>query len=337
MLIQAENVSKQYVIKKGSIFNRKIEYIKALNNFSLTVDNGEIIGLLGPNGAGKTTFIKILSTLLIPDSGSIWVNGYNINDEKNVRRSIGVVFPGERTLFWKLTIYENMIYFGTLYRLNEIYLKKRIKYLSKKLDIMDILDKRVELLSNGLRQRAVLMRALLSDPPILLLDEPTLGLDPVSAKSFRDHIRFLKSEGKGILLTTHYMYEADELSDRVIFINKGEKVEEGEPQKLKSTVQIDQKVIFIFKGDDTKFLNYLKGQDENLKAIKKIISMKIIKKSYGTQLECTTNNKEDLTNYIRKLSKKFNIEIKQIIYPETTLEDVFIIKTGRVINEEENI
>ncbi|HPO60600.1 MAG TPA: ABC transporter ATP-binding protein, partial [Exilispira sp.] len=199
--IEINNLVKRFVSKK--------EKIIALDDISFSIDEGKIFSLLGPNGAGKTTTIKVLATLLLPDSGQAKICGYDVvKNDLLVRKNLGTVLPGERTLFWKLTINENLTYFSDLYGLNPKYSRKRIEYLLNKFEINDRKDTYVEKLSTGLRQRVVLCRALLSDPKVILLDEPTLGLDPEASRNLRNIIREIKDEGKTILLTTHYMYEA---------------------------------------------------------------------------------------------------------------------------------
>lgn len=235
--LEVSDLRKDFVTKSGPLFNRRRETVNAVDGVSFAIPQGEIFSLLGPNGAGKTTVIKILATLLIPSSGSARVFGLDVvRDETEVRRRMTAVLPGERTLFWKLTVRENLRYFGSLYGLTRAYTDARIDELISFFGVKDKMNTLVEKLSTGQRQKVVLSRALLPDPSLILLDEPTLGLDPNAARQLRQLIRGIRDQGKTVLLTTHYMYEADELSDRVAIINKGKIACLDTPQALKRSL-----------------------------------------------------------------------------------------------------
>ncbi|MEM2571389.1 MAG: ABC transporter ATP-binding protein, partial [Thermoproteota archaeon] len=224
----------------GFLFRKKNkETIIALDDVSLSIKRGELFGLLGPNGAGKTTLVKILSTLILPDAGTALVNGYDVLKEPGkVRASIGVVSSGERSLYWKLTARENLEYFARLYKVPDQVAKRRIRELLNLMGLEDRADELVEKYSSGMRQKLAIARAMLHDPEVLLLDEPTLGLDPSFSKSIRSFIReeLNKKQGKTILLTTHYMEEADKMCDRVAFITKGRIVAVDTPERLKNMI-----------------------------------------------------------------------------------------------------
>lgn len=210
-IIQVDNLKKSFITKKGSLFRRKKELATAVNGISFAIEKGQIFSLLGPNGAGKTTTIKILATLLIPTYGTARVKGFDVvKDDFSVRKVMTAVLPGERTLFWKLTVKENLFYFGSLYGLTRKNVKGKIDGLLQFFGIEDKRDSLVEKLSTGERQKVVLSRALLPNPEVILLDEPTLGLDPVAAIALRKLIKQIADRGTTILLTTHYMYEADD-------------------------------------------------------------------------------------------------------------------------------
>jgi ABC-2 type transport system ATP-binding protein len=211
----------------------------ALNQVNIKVHAGELFGLLGPNGSGKTTLIKCLSTILIPDEGTAIVNGFDISKETTkVRASLGMVVGGERTLYWKLTARDNLMYFASLYKMQRKLAQERTRELLETFQLSDRADERLEDYSTGMRQKVAIARALLHDPPVLLLDEPTLGLDPSFSRQIRNQIKELSEKrGKTVLLTTHYMDEADQLCDRVAFINNGNIVAVDTPNKLKSMVK----------------------------------------------------------------------------------------------------
>ena len=219
--------------------NKENQVTIALNKISLKIRPGELFGLLGPNGSGKTTTIKCLSTILIPDEGTAIVNGFDIHKETyKVRASLGMVVGGERTLYWKLTARDNLRYFASLYKMPRKKAKERIEELLDIFRLSDRADERLEDYSTGMMQKVAIARALLHDPPILLLDEPTIGLDPNFSRQIRKQIKELSEKhGKTILLTTHYMDEADQLCDRVAFINNGNIVAIDTPSRLKSMVK----------------------------------------------------------------------------------------------------
>jgi len=237
-VLEVKDLKRVYI---GTLGMTKKKSIEALKGVSFNVNNGEIFGLLGPNGAGKTTTIKILTTLLAPTSGEAKVLGYNcFGEEKYIIGSINFIFGGERGLYWRLSAIENLKYFGDLYKIPSIILNNKIKELITLVGLEGRENEKVEGYSKGMKQRLQIARGLINDPKILFLDEPTLGLDPVGAKDLRNIIMQLKNEGKTILLTTHYMYEADELCDRVAIINDGHILALGTPIELKKQYLNDE-------------------------------------------------------------------------------------------------
>lgn len=229
--IEVNDLKRSY---EGTIGMTKKKTVDALKGISFAVQEGEIFGLLGPNGAGKTTTIKILTTLLAPTAGEAKVLGYNcFGQEKYIRDKINFIFGGERGLYWRLSAYENLQYFGDIYKVPGKVLKERIPQLIKLVGLEGREHEKVENFSKGMKQRLQIARGLINDPRILFLDEPTIGLDPIGAKDLRDIIIQLKQKGKTILLTTHYMYEADELCDRIALINDGEIIDIGTSKSLK--------------------------------------------------------------------------------------------------------
>jgi ABC-2 type transport system ATP-binding protein len=210
----------------------------AVNGVDLQIQRGEIFGLLGPNGAGKSTTIRMLCTLLEPTSGTARVNGFDIVKQANdVRRSLGTLLAGERSIYWKLSGRENLEYFAALYHIPQSIAKKRVEELIERMELTDRANELVEKYSTGMRQRVAIAKALLARPPILLLDEPTLGLDPQAARRLRELIAELKQEGHTILLTTHYMEEADQLSDRIGIIDSGKVIALDTPEGLKHRIE----------------------------------------------------------------------------------------------------
>jgi ABC-2 type transport system ATP-binding protein len=212
--------------------------VTALKTLDLQVGQGEFFSLLGPNGAGKTTTVRILCTLLLPDAGVVKVAGFDVvNDARAVRRSIGVSIRGERSVYWKLTGRQNLEYFASLYGLQGSAAQSAVATIAETVDLTGRLDDYVETYSMGMKQRLAIGVSLVHSPGVLLLDEPTIGLDPNGARSLRALLKTLvKEHGVTVLYTTHYMQEAEELSDRLAIINNGEKVIEGPPSQVRETL-----------------------------------------------------------------------------------------------------
>ena len=242
--IEFEGVSRTFWARPGVFRRRSIE-VRALTDVSFSVEPGELFGLLGPNGAGKTTSIKILTTLLLPTSGRARVLGFDpASEPQRVRPQIGYVFGGDRGLYDRLSARDNLSYFADVYRVPAREKQRRIDELLDVVGLRGRERERVETFSRGMKQRLHIARGLLHDPPVLFLDEPTIGLDPVGARELRETVAGLQSAGKTILLTTHYMYEADELCGRVAVITDGRIVAEGTPASLKRGIA-DRTVIEI--------------------------------------------------------------------------------------------
>ena len=213
------------------------DWFTAVDGVDLRIERGEVFGLLGPNGAGKSTTIRMLCTLLEPTSGTAYVNGFDIIKQSNqVRQNLGTVLAGERSIYWKLTARENLEYFAALYHLPPEVAHRRVDELLDRMELNARANELVEKFSTGMKQRVAIARALLARPPILLLDEPTLGLDPQAARRVRELVTELKAEGHTILLTTHYMEEADQLSDRIGIIDQGKVIALDTPANLKQRI-----------------------------------------------------------------------------------------------------
>jgi ABC-2 type transport system ATP-binding protein len=206
--------------------------IIALNNLSLEIGWGELFGILGPNGAGKSTAVNILNTLLEPTDGSATIDGHDVVfDPEGVREVIGVC-PQEPAFYPHLTGEENIILMGDMHLVPKDVLKERVKTMVEKIDMQDHINRRAKDYSGGMIRRVSMLMALISDPKIALLDEPTVAMDPKSRRAVWDFIRELKEQGKAIILTTHYMEEAQELCDRVAIIDEGKLIELGAPADL---------------------------------------------------------------------------------------------------------
>src|SRR3954464_2662112 len=233
-VVEAHELRRTYRTSTGTFRRRRLD-VEAVRGVSFEVGEGELFGLLGPNGAGKTTTIKMLITLLIPTSGFARVLGRDVVKEpREVRRRIGYVFGGERGVYERLSGLDNLRYFAELYGVPGREQRPRIDHLLDLVGLKGREDERVEGYSRGMKQRLHVARGLLHDPPVVFLDEPTIGVDPVGARELRATIAGLTQAGKTVLLTTHYMFEADELCDRIAVINRGEIVAERTPESLKA-------------------------------------------------------------------------------------------------------
>jgi len=235
----------------GRVFTpRKRDPVTALDRVSLTIPIGEVHGLLGPNGAGKTTLVKILSTVLLPTSGSARVLGHDVVGEAAaVRPLIGIVFGGERGLYWRLTGRQNLEYWGALYKLSRAEIRVRSEQLIERVGLIERADERVETYSRGMKQRLHLARGLIGDAKVLFLDEPTTGMDPLAAREFRALIAELRGEGRTILLATHDMAEAEALCDRVTLIDRGAILATESPRTLGRVISRFQRIDVEGAGD----------------------------------------------------------------------------------------
>ncbi|HUR69391.1 MAG TPA: ABC transporter ATP-binding protein [Candidatus Thermoplasmatota archaeon] len=286
----------------------------ALVGVDLEVRRGELFGLLGPNGAGKTTLVKILSTLLLPTEGEATIAGLDVRkDATAVRKRVGVVLGGDRALYWRLTGRENLWYFSQLYDMPSDHARKRIDEVLQQVDLLDRADDRVENYSKGMKQRLHIARGLLTDPDILLLDEPTIGLDPHAARSLRALVRKLVDElGRTVVLTTHYLYEADELSDRVGILHQGKLIALGTPAQLKATHASDKSVVVR-----------VRGSVEGLGPGKTDPSTRITTYRAPGELDPAR---------VPQLVAKSGAELVGLAVEEPSLEDVFVALTGEGIS-----
>jgi ABC-2 type transport system ATP-binding protein len=299
------------------IFSSGSHQVVAVDSLSLTIEEGEIYGFLGPNGAGKTTTIKMLATLLEPTTGSAKVNGYDIiKQPSKVRESIGIVFqePSSDEL---LTGYENLKLSALMYNVNPSEMEKRISSVLELVELTERKDDLVKTYSGGMRRRLEIAKALLHRPKILFLDEPTLGLDPRGRETIWRYIQRLRNEYQmTILLTTHYMEEADAFADRVCIIDHGRAVAIDTPEKLKRRVGGD---IITIVADSPRV-----DRIKNLKWIKKI------ERKNGKLFVTVDNAAARIQTLLNKVGKVECVEVRR-----PTLDDVFIKFTGRRLEEEQ--
>lgn len=240
--IEAKSLQKVFTTRKG-FWRQQRKNTIAVEDVSFQVEKGELFGVLGPNGAGKTTTVKMLTTILLPSQGSGTILGFDlVKHTKEIRKLIGFTFGGARGLYTRLTARDNLRYFAELYALEPKYAKKRISEMLDLVGLASRADDRVETFSSGMQQRLHLARALLHEPEILFLDEPTVGIDPIGARELRQTVKTLQQQGKTILLTTHYMAEAEELCDRIAIVNHGKVVAMDTPASLRKRISPDSVV-----------------------------------------------------------------------------------------------
>jgi ABC-2 type transport system ATP-binding protein len=304
-IIEVKDLSRFYKLKEGTKC--------AIDNISFEVEEGEVFGLLGPNGAGKTTTIKILTTLLLPSAGEVKVLGYDVVSESHkIRDKINFVYGGERGVYGRLTAKEYMHYFCTLYK---IKIKEQSALITKLLNLVqlqDAVDQKIHTYSKGMTQRLHIARCLINNPKLLFLDEPTIGLDPIGAKLLRDLVKELSSKGITIILTTHYMQEADELCDRIAFIKGGKISLIGEPDHIKRScnhLNLFEATMSIYDVEKFKAQNPFNQ-----------LEVEIIKEPYYTlKFETAEENIDAITELLATFGDVLKVQKRDI-----SLEDAYI-------------
>lgn len=298
---------------------KKYGNLTAVDNLTLDINENEVFGLLGSNGAGKTTTIHMLATLLKPTSGTATVNGYDItNQPAKVRASIGIVFqaPSSDDM---LTGYENLHLHAMLYSVPRRTRKQRIEEVLELVGLTERKHDQVKTYSGGMRRRLEIARGLLHKPKVMFLDEPTLGLDPASRESMWKYVRRLVEEEKvTIILTTHYMEEADMLCDRIAIIDKGRIVALDTPAKLKAGL-----------GGDIIRIKTKKFMQQDIDKIRQFSFVHKLEQSDGFLVLSVDNAKRDLPVLLQ------NVEAESAEFTSPTLNDVFIQLTGRNIDKEQ--
>jgi ABC-2 type transport system ATP-binding protein len=303
------------------VYNNNI----VVDHLEISVDRGELVSILGPNGAGKTTLIKMLTTILKPDEGTALITGIDIlNDAKTVKTVISVV-PQEYVFYEELTAKENLIFFGIMHGFPKKELILEADKILEKLGLRDRDDK-TKNFSGGMKRRLNIAIALVMKPEILFLDEPTAGLDPQAKHNVWDYIKELKKDGKTIVLTTHDMYEAEILSDRVLIIDNGKIIVEGTPEKLKEEYSEKNILEVVFMQKEKAF--EFKQSTESLNFLKQV--------TIEGEKKVNIYFDGGIINFIKILQKEVIddvTELKSMNLRQTTLEDVFLHLTGRRLKQ----
>ena len=298
--------------------------VVALDLVDLKIDRGELFGLLGPNGAGKTTLLKILSTLLLPTSGKAYVAGFDVENEfHEVRRRINMVSGGEISGYGLLTVKENLWMFSQFYGIKTKVALERIDQLLELFNLEEKKNEKVRTLSTGQRQKMNVIRGFVTDPEIIFLDEPTLGLDVNASKVIRDYIVDWVSNGKNrtVLLTTHYMAEADQLCDRIAIIDNGKILACDTPDNLKRIVKTNT----TFALDVTMLEN--KDALGVIQGVDKFMFSDDAEKGF-TRLKFVLTDESAVSDIVSEIVKSGS-KILSLKKTEPTLEDVFIKMVGK--------
>jgi len=333
--IEMHNLTKtfksrdRYSEARSSIFGRRErEIVTAVDHLNLEIKRGELFGLLGPNGAGKTTLVKILCTLLPPDEGGALVNGFDVaRQPMDVRRSIGALFSvGERGAFWRLSGYKNLEFFSAIYNVPRI---KRHERIMEVLDLVGLKDKafdRYQRFSGGMKRKLALARVLLPDTPILLLDEPTVGLDVISSRTLREFIRndLSRKAGKTILYTTHYVEEASQICDRIGILDRGRLVACDTPDEIRVRVKKGEVVEIRVQSITDSQIETMKTMDGVIDLVSEMEDSVLDQQLLRLHLENI-----DLLPMVLDFLFKEKIRLIDLKREEPTLEDAFIELTGR--------
>jgi len=328
LAIHTQNLGRIYKIRGGKKTEPK--ELEALRDVDLEIPRGELFGLLGPNGAGKTTLIKILTTLLAPTSGRAWVTGFDVTkDSHKVRARINMVSGGEASGYGLLTVRENLWMFSQFYGIPSKEANRRIKQLMEVVGLGDRLNTKSSDLSTGLRQKMNIVRGFMTNPEVLFLDEPTLGLDVGASRDVRRFIRQWIDEDhfRTLLLTTHYMVEADELCDRVAIINEGRVLACDTPANLKRRLQQDA----IFKMEVSPLNGLNVDSFEGLPGVRKAIH---VPKDGTAELDLILEKDDALGGVVNMMTSN-DVHILNLHKREPTLEDVFVDLVGRSMEEVE--
>lgn len=298
--------SKEDMIKIDSL-TKYFSKIQALDNLSLSVKKGELLGIIGPNGAGKTTTIRIVCGILKPDNGTVFVGGHDVLKDPITTKSMIGYLPEEPNLYERFKARDLLRYFGELYGVPKEKLNRRVYELLELVGMEDRAEHKINTFSKGLRQRIGIARALIHDPEIIIFDEPTMGLDPATAISIRSFIEELKGE-KTIILCTHYMEEADALCDRVAILSGGKIRDMGTPDYLKAKIHGQTILQIKIKHADVDI-----GKISHFNSVEKV-DLK------GKNLAVSLNSKEDISDIVTLVGHN----VVSVNTKEPSLEDVFI-------------
>jgi ABC-2 type transport system ATP-binding protein len=328
-MLSITNLHKTYDYRERSgFFRSRVRQKEALKGIDLEVQAGEFFGLLGPNGAGKTTLLKCIATLLLPTSGELVVNGCDsVRDADGVRASLGCLLNGDRGLYVRLTGRENLAFFAAMYGVTGVEREQRVDELSDLLRLGDFIDRGVATYSLGQRMKLAFARALVNRPPLLVLDEPTNGLDVPSARELRAIVQELNQQGRTVLYSTHQMIEAEALCQRLAILDQGRIIALGTVEELKATLQQETVVQVTGLIPEMAYRQVL-GMEGVRNAV-------LSADSYGRGvLRIATKDPQHLLPALIQALYREGAKIEDINAVHATLEDVFVGLTGRMLEDE---
>jgi len=315
-IIRIDHLTKVFLSKAGTV--------RAVDDITLDVERGEIFGLLGPNGAGKSTLIRILTTLLLPSSGTAYVDRYEITKEPEKIRAIIGVCPQNSTLDVELTAYDNLEFYGKLVNVDDRILDDRIWQLLGMIDLADRAYSKVGTFSGGMKRKLEIVRAFIHHPLILFLDEPTIGLDPESRREVWQQISRLNAENTTIILTTHYMDEAEKLCNHIAFVDRGRLITLDTLENLKLSIPTGDLIEIGLDALDDRVLS-------EIRSIGQITSVDVI----DHKLLVSAKNGGGVLPSIIEIMTKYTVPIMSISIRPPSLEDVFIYLTGNKLAGDE--
>lgn len=321
--IRIFNMSKRFPRTSGYIDLlpfKKRKWVKAVQDVSLDIEEGELFGLLGPNGAGKTTLIKLLCCLVLPNSGTAQVFGHDIlKEEAAVKKIVGLVNAEERSFYWRITGRENLQFYASLYHLSQKQAKKRIDGLLNLVELADKADVRFHNYSTGMRQKLAIARGLLSEPQVLFVDEPTRSLDPISAQAVR---RFFKEKvvggGKTVILATHNLSEAEQLCDRLAIMDRGRIIAQGTVKELRSLFQ-------TYHGCELELRHFSQAILPRLQLIDGVQECRITNQYDGVcNLELKISDRAAVLPQLLEIMVNNGVEVCDCQLRELPLDEIFI-------------
>jgi len=318
-VLRCRNFITTYIVKNlEKSYNTK----KAIDGINFVVNKGEILGLLGPNGAGKSTIINILATILSPNKGEITILDHDFKKDINlIKQEIGIV-PQDLAIYEEISAEKNVRFFASLYNLKGEQLNNQVKEALELVGLYDRKDDKPKTFSGGMKRRLNIACAIAHKPKLIIMDEPTVGIDPQSRNHILESIKILKKSGITIIYSTHYMEEVEEISDRIIIMNDGKIIAEGTKEELKQ--KVNDEITYSFNVDNLNKLN-----DKQFSKIDGVTKVKISE----SNMEITMENSKDNLNEIICIITSNNCKIENMSSKKASLETVFLELTGRNLRD----
>ncbi|BAM46422.1 daunorubicin resistance protein DrrA family ABC transporter ATP-binding protein [Amphibacillus xylanus] len=303
--------------------HKKFKTITAVNGINLYLEEGESVGLLGPNGAGKSTAISMISTLLTPTSGDVLFKGQDVLKQPDVLRPVLGVVPQEIALYEELTAYENMLFFGKTYGLSGKKLKRKIDEVLELVGLTERKKERIKNYSGGMKRRINIAVSLMHEPEVLIMDEPTVGIDPQSRSYILEMVRELnRNKGMSILYTSHYMEEVEKLCDRVYIMDHGQIIASGTKEELKSILSSEDTILIEVQQKSDQLINHLNEH---------ALIQQVAEVDQGYKV--IVGKGADVFADIFEIANKCQVKVRGVHIQTPTLEDVFLHLTGRKLRD----